>query len=254
MVLVIEHVVWIESPAIDAGFKMQMLGSSATGAPRQGNDVTGFYLVAHSDEVLAVVRIAGLQTVGVANSDTLAVGRVGASLHYETVEDSIYLLLWSILDIYSGVTALASIATNDVGIIERVAERLDSVEVNTIDCFVAKRIISVHAHAFWLLVFRFLACGLYVDAFLRLFESGNLIVQCVCFDIENNLRIDSSSIHHDAEKAIYPAGSATYDGDGLTGFHLVAHSDKVLSIVPIDRLQTVVMAHYDNVSVCGTAS
>ena len=30
------------------------------------------------------MRIAGLQTVGVANSDTLAVGRVGASLHYET--------------------------------------------------------------------------------------------------------------------------------------------------------------------------
>ena len=66
--------------------------------------------------------IAGLQAVGMADGDTFAVGGIGAGLHHKTVKDGIYLLLWSVLDVHSGVAALASIATYDVGIVERVAE------------------------------------------------------------------------------------------------------------------------------------
>ena len=66
--------------------------------------------------------------------------------------------------------------------------------------------------------------------------------------LDDGLRIDARTVHHDGEIAIGLSVSGTHDGDGLSGIHMLSHLYQVLGIVGIHGFQTVVVTDYDHVA------
>ena len=73
----LEDEVGVETASFEYCFKVQVFGCGASGASGQTDNLSGFHLVAHLHEVLMLVGVERLESVGVLDDDAQAVAVVG---------------------------------------------------------------------------------------------------------------------------------------------------------------------------------
>ena len=83
---VVEEAGRVDMFAIDARLEMQMFGCSTPCATSQRNDITGLYMITLLDQVLGVVAIIGLETVGMFDAYQIAIAIVLTREHHLTIE------------------------------------------------------------------------------------------------------------------------------------------------------------------------
>lgn len=73
---------------VDAGFEVQVLGSSTSCASCQANGLSGLDYIAAADQVLGVVAVDGLQSRRVPYDDDVAVGPIYTSHTHDAAEST----------------------------------------------------------------------------------------------------------------------------------------------------------------------
>ena len=103
----------IEGFAIDAGFKVQVLGGGTSGAACESDGLSCPYPVALFAEVFGLVGIEGFQSVGMANDDGIAVGVMRTAEGDVTREGGTDGVVGEGLDVGTSVVTASAIRTDD---------------------------------------------------------------------------------------------------------------------------------------------
>ena len=78
MAVMIEEMGRVDMLAVDARLEVQVLGSSTTRTTSQRNDITSLHTIANLDQILGVVTIIRLKTVGMLDAYQIAIAVVVA--------------------------------------------------------------------------------------------------------------------------------------------------------------------------------
>ena len=116
--IVVEEDIRIVTASAEEYFEVHMLCGGMASTARQSDDLPGFHLLSHFDEVLRLVAIERHQSVSVLNFDAVAVATVITCLDDFTVEGSKNVVVGSRLDVHSRVNMTATmvaIGADDVG-------------------------------------------------------------------------------------------------------------------------------------------
>ena len=86
------------------------------------------------------------------------------------------------------------------------------------------------------------------DTGTMLAELHRLAAQLMRFQFDEGFRIQPTAIHHDREVAISFTLLRAYNGNRLSGIHMLSYLNQVLGIVGINGFQTAIVAHHDDIT------
>ena len=79
-------------------------------------------------------------------------------------------------------------------------------------------------------------------------ELHGLAAQLMRFQLYESFRIQPTAIHHDREVTISFTLLRAYNGNRLSGIHMLSYLNQVLGIVGINGFQTAIVAHHDDIT------
>ena len=95
---------------------MEMLGGGATRATGESNHLACLHLIALLHEVLALMTVERLQSIGVLDADAVAVSEIRTRCHYLPIKGCHDFIIRLGLQIYSRMATLAAVGTDHLGI------------------------------------------------------------------------------------------------------------------------------------------
>ena len=167
-------------------------------------------------------------------------------------------------------TALATIRTDYLGTRQRISPGclfyLLQIKLESIGN--GKRIINLirierHSISYsTLFLARYLLVSLSISSYRRILATDNrsddtgtmlaelhgLAAQLMRFQLYESFRIQPTAIHHDREVTISFTLLRAYNGNRLSGIHMLSNLNQVLGIVGINGFQTAIVAHHDDIT------
>lgn len=110
----------VKSLAVDTCLEVAMLGSGTSRTSRESYRMTSLDPLSFLDEVLGLMAVESLKSVGMTDDDGIAVCVVYLRHDYLAWESSIYGVVRTCLDVCTGMTAFASVWAYYLGTRERV--------------------------------------------------------------------------------------------------------------------------------------
>ena len=94
----------VEATAVELCLEMQMLRRCTTSAPCKSDYLSGSYLLARLHEVLRLMTIQSLQSVGMLHDDAVAISREWTRAHHLAIECHMYAVVGPRLQVKVSVT------------------------------------------------------------------------------------------------------------------------------------------------------